>query len=277
MDRRVLLGLLTVVGCADAEPTRLVVPSEPYVLNGPAPVPVPAQFMLQNGDLTPATPLDAQLSADSAVRLVNGQLSCRQSGDAQVALRSGTLRAQFTVRCRPITSFRPPPPLDLYVGGPPQPLAVSAVGLHNEAVTEWRAGITVRDSTIVRVENGYVYPLRLGRTTIRLDFGGISTPVTAVVVERVVADSVALARGEYRAWQLPAGRYEIRLTPLAGVLAAKPLWLRSVHANCAPDNYTAQAFHCLVDSSATIIVRRPDAATPTPDVPLNVLVLRRPT
>lgn len=277
MNRRSVLVLLA-LGCADAAPTRIVVPSEPYVLNGPAPVPLPAQLLLPNGTLTVPKQLGAQLSTDSAVQLAHRLLSCRRAGEADVTLSSGTLRAYFTVRCRPITSFRPPPPtLDLYVGGPPQPLAISPVGPHNEAVTEWRAGISVRDTSVVRVKNGYVYPLRFGRTTIRLDFGGISTPVSAMVVERVIADSLLLARGEYRAWQLPAGRYEIRLRPIVGVLAATPFWLRSLHANCAPDTFAVQTFHCLVDSSATIVVRRPTAPTPTPDVPLNVLVLRRPT
>lgn len=276
MYRRLLLAVV-VTGCANAAPVQLVVPSEPYVINGPAPVPVPAQLLRRNGELIAATGLDVQLSADSAVQLTNGRLSCDGAGEAEVTLSSGALRARFSVRCRPITSFRPPPALDLYVGGPPQPLAIQALGPENQPVTEWRAGILVHDTSVVRVARGYVYPLRRGRTSIRLDFGGIYTPVPAMVVERVIADSVFLAQGEYRAWQLPAGRYEIRLTPFTGVLPARPFWLRSLRANCAPDTFGVQTYHCLVDSSATIVVRRPASPERTPDVPLSVLVLRRPT
>ncbi len=107
-----------------------------------------------------------------------------------------------------------------------------------------------------------------------MDFGGLTEIVSATVIELVANDTVALARGEYRTWPLPAGRFQITLTSARDAWNTPPI-LAADGANCALYRSPELTMHCVVERAATVMVRMPEQSSAA-ETNVAVRIVRRP-
>jgi hypothetical protein len=256
--RRAVLGLAAglILACVDSGPATLVVDVDPLLLNGPGRVAIPARLVSARGETLEAPLIAATPSADSIVATEPGALRCLRRGDAVLALEAGKLRDSVRIQCRPVVSFAPPlATVDLEVGGAAQPIPIVGFGPDGEQVPELRFSARPADTTVARVINGEIAPVGLGSTRITLDFGGLTTAVSAYVVMPVLVDTVVLAPGEYRTWPLPLGRSRISAHAVDGSFAPTGAELQSSRANCAPDPRQRETIHCVVKEEGLVVVR----------------------
>lgn len=256
---RRLIGTVVILmcGCRDSRPAAIVVDVDPFLLNGPGPVGLPAHVVTASG----GTLVDARLSASSDAASVataeNGGLRCFREGDAHLTLAMGSLTASLLVQCRPVMSFAPFPSVELEAHGAPGSIPVVAYAANLRPVTELRFSARSQDTTVAIVRDGLVVPRKLGRTRLELDFGGIQTlgGVTVVIPEQL--DTVALAAGEYRSWPLPAGRFRISAHSPDGRETGTGVTLLPNGANCARDRQQKETIHCVVADSAEVVALAP--------------------
>lgn len=275
--RRILPLLLLASGlaCRDATPARLTVGLDTLLINGPAPIALPVQAIGHDGQPITRFALDITASSDSAVLVSDGAARCRRAGDATLEFSAGDKRASMLVQCRPIAGFNMAYYDELRVGGPPIPMPLLPVDSLGQRVTEWRAGSRVLDTTVARVRDGRIYPQTFGRTWIVVDFGGLTEVVSATVIELVAEDTVSLARGEYRTWPLPSGRFQITLTSPDSSAWSVPPMLAADGANCALYRSPELTMHCVVERAATVMVRVPERSREA-ETNVAVRIVRRP-
>lgn len=208
------------------------------------------------------TPPDLALTRDTIV--VNGPapvqvagrpFTCTERGDFRLTVSAGGASREVVVRCRPVVSFGFPPPLEMALGEPPQPVTVNALGPSGAVEPLLSFTLSVRDSTVVAIEAGLARPLAVGRTAVLVDFGGISTAVPASVFQELVADTLRLTPGEFRSWPLAPGRYEIAVMPLVPSTSLTALDLTTEGASCVPDARREDLIHCLVRERGGVGVR----------------------
>jgi len=265
--------VLLSVACGDRAPARLVVDVDTLLLNGPGRIAIPARVVSHTGRTLERPAIVAESRSPDVVSTATGAVQCLRSGDASVSLAAGSLRGEMVVQCRRIRSFAPPfYNLDLFVGGPPLDIPVVAYGEDGQPISRLRYAVSVRDTAVVAIERGQIRPRRVGRTTVHLDFGGISTWVGAEVVGPVHLDTLHLAPGEYRTWPLDAGRYRISVHRLDGRGEGTGSELRTDRANCARDSHQAETIHCVVAESGTVLLRAPERRV----VPFVVRIVRTP-
>jgi hypothetical protein len=245
------------------------------LINGPAPIALPVDAFDRDGQPIARFALDITASSDSAVLVSDGTARCRRAGEATLEFSAGETRASMLVRCRPIASFNMAHYDELRVGGPPIPMPLLPVDSLGQRVTEWRAGSRVLDTTVARVRAGRIYPQAFGQTWIEVDFGGLTHIVGAIVIELVAEDTVSLARGEYRTWPLPAGRFQITLTSPDSSAWSVPPTLAADGANCALYRSPELTMHCVVERAATVMVRVPERSREA-ETNVAVRIVRRP-
>lgn len=236
-------------------PARLEVERDTVVINGPRAVLLPVRLIDSAGRAMPIEAWSLDLSGDSAVRITGGKLACRGRGDARVTVAVGGLSTGLVVRCRPIVAFGFPPPLELALGGPPARVRINALTSSYTPETLLEFTARVADSSVIAIRDGLVHPVAVGRATVVVDLGGISTAVTAQVYEAIADDSLRLAPGEFRSWALGPGRYEIGVSPLASPSDLKWLSMETEGASCVRDTQREDWIHCLLRSRGGVGVR----------------------
>lgn len=262
---RIALVVLA-VGCIDSRPAALVVDRDPLVLNGPGQLRIPAHLLTRSGRAVSDAPILATSGSASIVSVTDSTLRCVREGDATISLSAGPLHGELHVRCRPIGSFSPFTFLELDVGGPPQPLQVVAYAIDSfpqqsphlapivlfpkgdsRRVEELSFSAHVGDTTVASVDaDGLVHPLAVGKTRVTLDFVGLEHTVGVWVIDQLSADTLHLASGEIRSWELGPGRYRVSVQRADGVDAPAGTELGTVDANCARDPLSRETLHCVV-------------------------------
>jgi hypothetical protein len=196
----------------------------------------------------------------------DGVVTCDGRGDATLVVSSGSVSTRGVIRCQPIRGFRQTPRMVLLTGGPPKPVAVSAVGLDGEPVTAIAARMSVGDTTVVRLVAGSVVPRAPGETFVDVEAGDCAVSVPVEVLERVATldslqpyqefavPSLRLGVGESRSWRVPAGRFELWLEPVGD--ARSSLALAGLGLKCArfPGD-DRQHYSCVSYSGGSVIVR----------------------
>lgn len=247
--------LLLAAACADARPARIVVAGDPFLFNGPAAVQLPARVESVEGLPLEAPALSATSSDTSIVRTSGASMQCLRAGDATLTLRAGSLSTGVTIQCRPVTATFPFSYLELVSGGPAQELPVVAFDADGERVESLRFSATPEDTGIVAVEGGLARPMRLGKTRVIVDFGGITGSVAVEVVDRVHEGRIQMAAHELRSWPIDSGRYRIRALAADGQTPSTDVELLSNRANCARLNREAGTLHCVVTSAGQAVAR----------------------
>jgi hypothetical protein len=198
-----------------------------------------------------ATRSDGRTAAHARLRFVgrssagtvsdDGIARCTGSGAIPTTIRAALATTKIVVLCRPLGWIRglmpmigwgTPSDAPLYVGGPARRLEVTAYDIDGVPVERFSARESVRDSSVARLDHGFVYPVGQGRTTIDLDLDGLAETVAVEVDERIVADSVRLSAGETRGWYLGPGWYEVWLEDDHAGLTTSDLSLMVPNANC---------------------------------------------
>jgi len=266
MHRARIALVLVAVACLDRTPAALVVDRDPLLLNGPGAVRIPARVITQSGKTLSDASILATSGSDSIVSVTDSTLRCTRKGDATISLSSGPLHGELHVRCRPIGSFSPFTLIELAVGGPAQPVPVVAYAIDSfpppsphiapiavfpkserRHVEELSFSAHVKDATVASVDaEGLVHPLALGKTIVTLDFVGIEHTVAVTIVEQLSADTLHLASGEIRSWELGPGRYRLSVQRADGIETPAGTELSAVDANCARDRFSRETLHCVV-------------------------------
>ena len=258
--------VLVALGWFDRTPAALVVDRDPLLLNGPGAVRIPARVVTQSGKTLSDASILASAASDSIVVVTDSTVRCLREGDATISLSSGPLHGELHMRCRPIGAFSPFGFLELDVSGPPQPIQVVAYAIDafpqrspdlgpivlfpksdSRLVEELSFSAHVKDSAVASVDAaGLVHPLAVGTTLVTLDFVGLEHIVSVRVIERLVTDTLHLARGEIRSWELAPGRYRVRVYRADGVEAPAGTEFSTVDANCAREPANREMIHCVV-------------------------------
>lgn len=247
--------LWAVAACGDARAARIAVAADPFVFNGRGAVQIPATVVDARGRALKAS-VEARSSDADILQAKGSAMECRREGSAELLLRSGALARSLTVHCRPVASFGPPfAAVELGLGDPPAEIPVVAFDSAGRRVDTLRYSAKVLDSTVAQVVDGRIVPRRIGKTSARLDLGGLSTSVAVVVTQRVHEERVQLAAEEYRAWPIDSGRYRARFLPREGGARQPSVTLLSNRANCARLNREPDTLHCLATSPAAVVLR----------------------
>lgn len=120
--------------------------------------------------------------------------------------------------------------------------------------------VSVADTNVARVVNGRVLPMAVGQTSAQIDVApGTRLRGVVHVTERVFSDSVWLAPGEVRAWELRPSWYRITVDAKASPGAPQPLEL-AADLICVPDSRgPKETIVCRVRQNTRILLRHTGA------------------
>ena len=246
------MAVLLLCGCVDERPAAIMVDADPFLLNGPGPVALPARAVTAAGRTLPDLPLHATSNADTIATAEDGALKCLREGDAQLSLTVASLSAFLLVQCRPV-STTPFTEVELEAHGQPGPVPVVAYTTGGKRASALRFSAVSDDTAVAVVRDGVVVPRAIGRSRLRIDFGGLQALGRVTVVMPVREDTVAFAAGEYRTWPLPQGRFRISAHAADGRAAPTGVSLRPVGANCARDPHLLETIHCVVAETGQVV------------------------
>jgi hypothetical protein len=256
---------LTVIACTDARPVRLVGGrSDTVIVNNRGSVPLRLRLVDVNGVEHHARGVHYRLIAGDLELADDGRVTCDRRGDGTVEATLEDLSTRLTVLCRPIKGFRIVRKISIRIGDPPAPLGLDAVGMDRESVDMISGTVSVRDSQVAALIDGYVHARARGETMVDVEAGDCALSILVEVVEprgtsdgllphQEYTDSFTMSAGEFRYWHLPAGRYEIALLGESG--APAHLRLASDQMNCAALRGAEQYYSCIAQKRATVIVQ----------------------
>ncbi|HEY9227254.1 MAG TPA: hypothetical protein VIP11_11435 [Gemmatimonadaceae bacterium] len=252
--------------CGKDAAARLVVGSaDTLVVHGHSPVAIPVHLFDSVGRELRVRDAQFELISGSHVRLSAGNISCDGADDARVGVRSRNVTTVATVLCRPIRALRLGHTNQLFVGDPPQALAVAAIDARGRAVSPLAFGVRIRDTTVATLRDGGVTGRAPGITMADLTVGDCGTTIILNVVERVTDASelrpdqifetrLRLVPGEVRYWRLPRGLFDVRLT--ADTAPRKDeLVLGAIDANCNRFPDGGQHYSCIAKENNAFVAR----------------------
>lgn len=269
----VLAGLFGARAYFEWEPARIVIERDTLVLYGGSPTRVPYQVVTRRGeDVAWAKP--ALTGAESFLSVTRLFLACRDAGSGDVTVRVDELSARFHVICRRGSTIHGTGDVDLALGDAPRRVELKArlASGADEVVrpVELRAG----DTLVARFVDGHIVPVGAGRTSFRMDLGGLRTAFQVTVTEAIARDTLELRPGEFRSWPLAAGRYDITVRSLVGARSFAELEMTAEGTKCVPSRLDKDTIHCLVtDTAALALYNRHPASTPR-SPPTAVSIIR---
>ncbi len=206
-----LLAALT--GC-DRAPARIGLAQDTLTINTRFPNSAGARALTRSGETLSTRALAYRAVPESLISVTrDGHVTCRRSGDATLYLTAGAANAHLPVRCRLIGRIQMPFEISLPLGGPDRPVDLSAYDESKQPMGNVRVGMSVRDSSIVRLDRGMLKPVKFGRTIVDADAGGkVRFWVPVNVYEQVLqARPIAISPGAATSWDLQPGRYVLDL------------------------------------------------------------------
>jgi hypothetical protein len=269
-----------VAACSDAAPVRLAVEADTLLISMSQPLKIPVHAVAQDGRLAGHSRLTFASNSSVVRAWPDGRVACTRPGDAVVTIAERTVTTHIVVECRRRMWLSLSGANEtLWVGGPPRDVAVVAYDSANHAVhlPPGTATARIHDDSIARIIGGRIYALSRGRTSVDVQFDGVSGGAAINVVERAVHDSLRLVGGELRTWRVTRGYYELRLDVSAPRERRPGLVLAAYHAKCysVPRDDGRHYFCNLADDSA-IIVRNMSPVGPSSALSGELTVLRLP-
>jgi hypothetical protein len=267
------------MGCraSDAKPAlKEVGLVDTLVINSVRPFALPAP--MRPGAAPSAAAMYRWKSGDSSLLATPQTILCVHRGDVTIAGDSSDARRQIVVRCRPVVAARLATPIQMLLGDSSQMLHVAAYDRDSTPVSLLSGTVTIRDSTVARLNGLQITPLRAGATSISFRIGEQEARGSVHVYERVksldelqqrirlVAVPLALEAGEMRRWRLPRGTWMLSMWPDDDV--GQGPRLRVEGGNCSANiGISRRRMTCLSAGMASVIVYVPrDVRTPAPGV-----------
>lgn len=191
----------------------------------------------------------------------------RATADSLAALASGP----EGVRRAQLLSYY----ADLSLGDPPQRFRAEVWRNNGRVDTLDVPVLSVDDTSVARVVDGAVEAVEVGDAALRLGLpSGLVARGRVMVVERVFADSVWLARGEVRAWELRPGWYKITVEAEAPAGEAQPLEL-AADLICVPERREAkETITCRVTKPTRVLLRHTGVGSRNAAAPAVVTIVR---
>lgn len=178
----------------------------------------------------------------------DGALACPGTGDAVVRASLGPLTADVRVFCRPVSRVVGENEISIVVGGPAYDVAFLAEDATGKPVTTLTGALSVRDTSIVRLESQLgryrIHARTAGSTGLDIRIGDEHRGTRVTAYEPVatleglrsdhppVAVPVRLATGEARWWRVRRGFYTIEVLRERDERVVADLSV--VGANCLP-------------------------------------------
>lgn len=258
--------------CDVAAPPPFAFTSDTLTIVGQEPAALP--FPHADGGRTPL--LDRlRLTTDSAVTWDGRQLRCRGDGDAEVTAWSGTDSARLVVRCRIAAYYTTMGIQYVFTTDPPRTLRVWARLYTGDSILVRPLAITTTDTSIVRIEDGALWPRGVGRARFVIELPGKTIRSFVEVHERIADETLSLSAGEFRTWRLGGGRYEIWMKALEHAPNSAWMDVTTDRARCMRDSRDEDTIHCFVRDSGALAIRHLGAPDPRTKR-IGVRVVRNP-
>ena len=266
LGRRVLWSVVTSVAVIAALAARVELPVairvayDTLIVNGPHPVLLGARALNRGGhSVWPRWLRYASSDTSVAVATSDDAVTCKETGDATIAIRRGSIARNMLVRCRPIVGFWFQG-VRLELGGGPKPLEVDPRGPRGKPVTLLQGRSSIADPHVAQMHDQMLYPVSVGQTEVAVEFsGGTHTSVRVTVTERVIEKPLELVAGEFRAFHVEKGRYEILLDGPGANGRDPSLVIAMPRGNCASgwkQGESVQHYFCSAkNDEETIVVR----------------------
>lgn len=280
-----VVGALAATACGGKAVRIVAGTSDTVVVNDRLPIPVPVYGLDESGRRIDVRGVQFDPISENGIRLSrDGHVTCAQRADATTRAALGGVSTVFTLLCRPIRGFAAHGQLRLIMGGAPEELNASAVGVDGRIVTLLAGSATVEDTTVASVHDGRVYPRALGRTLIDVKAGGCSMGVPVEVFEHVdstaamrpfqeyALPSLRLVGNELRTWPVAPGRYELLL--LRDTTSHRELSLGASSSNCARWPGAIERYTCIARENAVVIVRNPAPVGKEHDAAASLFITR---
>jgi hypothetical protein len=167
-------SILILSACTNRAPVRLVIPTDTLVINSTDWTPLGVQLLDARGEaVVPQTPIRFRAVEAPPLSIGrDGAINCQDDGVGRIIIEVDTLRAERPIRCHIARRFGPPEVLRLIAGGPPIRFHVEAYDKDGRLIANPWLYVTVRDTTILRFENGLVYGLRPGASDVSVRSAG---------------------------------------------------------------------------------------------------------
>lgn len=181
---------------------------------------------------------------------------------------------RLTVHCRPTTRFETQYFHELVVGRAPTSLEIHARFSTGNSERVDPISVYVSDTTVVRLAGDSLIALGAGQTQLTVNVGGTLLPIQVAVTEIIADDSLALTPGEFRAWTLERGNYEIWVRGLDAAFRRAATELEGEGTKCFRATRDEHTINCLVAERGGVAIRNVLASGPTQRV--GVRILKRP-
>lgn len=250
-----VVALATGAACDRTGATHLELERDTLVLYGTGSTLPRVRRVDRTGGRASLNGLKTFLSTDSALQVHDGALECQRSGFTDVRFVVGRLSDTLVVECRLAREVRSPFLIEMWLGDPPQRLETMAV-FAGGAVEQLRPiRMSVSDTHVVRYLNDSIFPVAVGRSTLRANYGGVIKAIHVVVRETIARDTLDLAAGAFRTWWLAPGRYEITIAGAPAATDLRALELAGEGIRCVPSGRSEDLMHCVVHERAALGVR----------------------
>ena len=249
---------LTVAACVDSRSQR---PSQatPDTLIINSLLPVEVARRMSGSSLAMMTSVRISPALGAAHVVGSTSIACDTIGDVLVELKRLFAERTALVRCRPIRGFKPPSGIRIPLGSEPVQLHSpnNAVGIDGRPVTLMAGTVGVLDTSVVRIADGRLIALRVGKTVVEFEYSGLRNLVGVEVYEVLSDDPFQLVAGEFRSWRLGPGRYEIELHSQDSSVGSE-LRLGPYNGNCATGRDGTLRLYCLFTAAGAIVLSNTD-------------------
>lgn len=253
---------IALVGCSDNTTSKLDPGVFPATLYDNKPIKLSAVAMSKSGKPIPDVPITYQANPPGIAEITDsGELHCLSSGDATILLNGGGHSAMTNIKCRLVSKIEVPKVFSFIIG---KEQSVFQPQVLNEKGTEISDafGVKSTDDKVVRVENGRLVPVQVGKTYVTYSAGPITTTMDVVVSKLVaeVSGPLFLADGQSNVITLQKGSYaiEIKVSPQGGGMGSG-VAVNSTGAYCNQPEAPQHMFQCEISDTAIITVTNPSA------------------
>lgn len=250
-------------GCSDNTPAKLEVGAYPNTLYDNKPVKFTASVLNKKGEAIPNTVLTYQVNPLGIAEVSNaGDVRCLSSGESTLLINGGGQSALANIKCRLISKIELPKVAVLIIGKEqtqPQPKVFNEKGAE---IADASIAITTADANVVKVENGHLIPVNVGKTFATYSSGTINTTMDLAVARLIqnASGSLLLADGSASTFTLPQGNYaiEISVSPQGGG-GGVGVTINTTGANCNQNEASQHKFQCSVSDTASFTIMNPTA------------------